>query len=99
MEGSYRGALLNRGFESHSLRQRVRGSAFTVRSSQLAVQGLAISPSILLGEMGRPVRNSVGVRDGGGSLFRVRFFFVFCALCAFSRLSNSPISETSVSLW
>jgi parvulin-like peptidyl-prolyl isomerase len=31
-------------------------------------------PTKLKGEMGRPVRHSVGVRDGGGSLLGVRFF-------------------------
>jgi hypothetical protein len=48
MEGSYRRALLNRGFESHSLRQRVHSSLFSVHSSPLAVPGLALREDFLL---------------------------------------------------
>src|SRR5258708_34434311 len=42
--------------------------------------------------MRRPVRHSVGVRDGGGSLLWVKF--LFCVFCAFLRLfpDSLPLS-------
>src|SRR5258708_23721345 len=61
-------------------------------TSHLSPSPSAPRANVAKGGAGRPVRHSVGVRDGAGSLLCVKF--LFCVFCAFLRLfpDSLPLS-------